>query len=382
MSVPAAAQTVSVETLVLSDFRNLEHVRLQLPPAGMTVVGKNAQGKTSLLEALYYLHLLRSFRGSRDADVTRFGTAGFHVRATVAGTPRGIREVSIGFERQTRRKKVLVDGAAPARFSEAYGAVPAVMCSPDDSELITGAPALRRRYLDVMLSTISPGYLFALQQYRAALLQRNASLRAASKSGDEGVLSAWEPALAAHGAAISAARAAWAAGAAGEFRALCERIGEPLPVTLSYARSGSDSRDALLERFAQTRSIDLRRGLTHAGPHREELRVALGERDLREFGSAGQQRTAALALRMLEASTMMRTLGANPLLLLDDPFAELDRERAARILKMLREVSPGQVVLCVPREDDVPAELSGLERWRVESGVFSRASDSGAPGLD
>jgi DNA replication and repair protein RecF len=382
---PADAATVRVATLTLQNFRNIESARLQLPPAGMAVIGRNGQGKTNLLEALYYLHLLRSFRGSRDADVTGFGAAGFHLRATVSGTPRGVREASVGFERQTKRKKITVDGSVPTRFSEAYGAIPAVMCSPDDRQIIAGPPAARRRYLDVMLATVSPAYLFALQQYRAALLQRNAALRATGRSGaDVASLSVWEPALATHGAAIVEMRAAWAAGNASRFSRLCAAIGETAPVEIEYASAtaGEDCRAALLRKLEENREVDARRGLTHAGPHREELRLRLGSRELREFASAGQQRTAALALRMVEAATMQHALGSHPLLLLDDPFAELDRERASRILSLLRDIDPGQVVLCVPRQDDIPTELSGLERWNVEGGRIASLPAAGDHVLD
>jgi DNA replication and repair protein RecF len=365
---------VRVASLAITTFRNISGARFELPAAGMTVVGRNGQGKTNFLEALYYLHLLRSFRGSRDADVAQFGSAGFHVRALATGTPRGVGELGIGFERASRRKKVLVNGVPPGRLSEAYGAVPGVLCSPDDREIVAGAPAARRHYLDVMLATVIPGYLFALQQYRGALQQRNAALRQPQSGDAEGALAAWEPALSAHGAFIIRARQEWAARSATEFARLCAAIGEEQEVDLSYVSRvhGDDLREALRVRFEETRGADLRRGFTHSGPHREEIRLTLADREFRDFGSAGQQRTAALALRMLEAATMRDSLGAHPLLLLDDPFAELDRERASRILDLLRGIDPGQVILCVPREDDIPAELSDLARWRVENGVIAQ----------
>jgi DNA replication and repair protein RecF len=361
---------VCVERLSITDFRNLEREQLALPDAGFSLIGQNGQGKTNLLEALYYLHLLRSFRGTRDSDVTRFGAAGFHLAATVTGAPHGVREMNVGFDRPSRRKRVLVSGVEPPRLSEAYGSVPAVLCSPDDRDIVAGPASLRRRYLDVMLATVSARYLAALQHYRSALAQRNAALRGIAARGDEGALAAWEPALASHGAVIVRSRADWVANAATGFAALCSAIGERSTVELRYATNiaGEDLQAALARRLAETRSLDLRRGATHAGPHRDDLRLALGGREMRSFASAGQQRTAALALRMLEAATMRSGLGSDPLLLLDDPFAELDRERAARILGLLRESTGGQLVLCVPREDDVPPELSALARWRIEAG--------------
>jgi DNA replication and repair protein RecF len=245
------------------------------------------------------------------------------------------------------------------------------MCSPDDRAIIAGAPSLRRRFLDVMLAAVSLKYLFALQQYRAALVQRNAALRELSrKRSDESALAVWEPALAAHGAVITVERVTWAARTEAEFSRICAAIGETDPVELAYATrtDPGDARRSLAERLEQTRSADIRRGVTHAGPHRDELRLNLAGREMRDFASAGQQRTAALALRMLEALTMLAAQDRYPVLLLDDPFAELDRVRAERILGLLREIDPGQTFLCVPREDDIPVELSRLERSTIAGG--------------
>lgn len=363
--------------LALTGFRNLEPIALEVPASGLAVIGENGQGKTNLLEAVYYLQLLRSFRGTRDADVVRFGAAGFHLAAAIGGSPREVPGVSIGFDRQARRKKVLLNRVQPARLSEAYGTVPTVMCSPDDRAIVAGAPSFRRRYLDVMLAAVSQRYLFALQQYRAALVQRNAALRELSRRrGDESALAVWEPALAAHGSVITVERVRWAAQFHKQFARICRAIGEPAAVELAYSTrtDAGDARHSLANRLEETRTADIRRGVTHAGPHRDELRLSLAGREMRDFASAGQQRTAALALRMLEALTMLDAQEKYPVLLLDDPFAELDRVRAGRILGLLREVDPGQTFLCVPREDDIPPELSRLERSTISDGHITPPS--------
>jgi DNA replication and repair protein RecF len=129
--------------------------------------------------------------------------------------------------------------------------------------------------------------------------------------------------------------------------------------------------DALLAALAAKRALDVKRGVTHAGPHRDDLSLTLDARELRAFGSAGQQRTAAIALRLLEAETLQHRLGAAPLFLLDDPFAELDARRSARILELLAEQGMGQTLLTVPRESDIPQALTGLARWRIAAGVVT-----------
>lgn len=370
----ASAGRVAMLSLSVRDFRNLRRLDLTPPPEGMAVVGENGHGKTNLLEAIYYLQLFRSARGARDQDVVRFGERVFRVAATVEvdGRPRS---VSIGFDRQLRRKKVMLDDVELSRLSDALGALPSVLFSPRDVEMIIGAPAERRRFLDVILALTSRRYLGALQHYRAALARRNAALRDAMRAGggDARAAAVWEPALARYGAVLWSERVAWVEQWAPEYAGLCTAIGERLPVELRYSTQLDPAgavEDALLAALEARRPLDLRRGLTHAGPHRDDLELRLGGRDLRLFGSAGQQRTAALALRALEARTLRATVGAAPLLLLDDPFAELDARRAARILALLGDGGLGQTLLAVPRADDIPPALTRLERMEITDGVL------------
>jgi DNA replication and repair protein RecF len=349
--------------LEVRDFRNLSHVDLEPPAEGMAVIGENGQGKTNLLEAIYYLHLLRSSRAARDVDVVRFGAPGFTVHAHT----NSAHTVTIGFERATRRKRVTVDGAQPPKLSDALGAVPCVLFSPRDVELVRGAPPERRRYLDIVLGVTSRPYLQALQSYRAALAQRSAALRL----GDRNAAAAWDPLLAEHGATLIRARSRWVAEVAGNVSRLTAEIGEPGTVVMSYASQFSDAEDpaqAILDALHQSSAADLKRGITHVGPHRDDLRLILDGHDLRTFGSAGQQRTAAMALRIVEASTLR-----DAVFLLDDPFAELDERRAHRILSILRTNAIGQTFLAVPRRSDIPREMTQLEPWTITAGTLHRA---------
>jgi len=371
-----AVGRVTVSALSIRDFRNIEHAELALPPDGIAIVGENGQGKTNLLEAIAYLELLRSIRGVRDRDLVRHGAPGFFIGAEVEGAP--IRRVGAGVDR-AGRKKLTLDGVDAPRLTDALGAVPSVCFSPADVVLVGGSPAERRRFPDSALALGSRRYLSAFRQYRGALVRRNAALREAARPSARGnSVAAWEPALAEHGATLVTERRFWVADSATEFTRLCETIGERETMSIAYESSlanAADVRGALAAALQKNRDLDIRRGLTHAGPHRDDLAIALGKHDLRLVGSAGQQRTAAIALRLLEAATLRRRSGAQPLLLLDDPFAELDRRRAERVLSLLEGASAnglGQTVLCVPREDDIPSEFTRLERWRVHEGAFER----------
>jgi DNA replication and repair protein RecF len=376
-----ADQRARIVSLSLKDFRNFERLEMDFPAGGLVVTGENGQGKTNLLESAYYLSLLRSVRGARDMDVVRFGAAGFFIEAAMC-VPDA-RALSVGFERAGRRKRVRRDGAVVDRLSDALGALPVVMFSPSDVELVSGAPSARRRFLDIMLALSSRGYLHALQLYRAALDRRNAALRDAAKSGAHGRTTAvevWEPPLAEHGAALMRVRRSWIAQVTSRFAERCASIGERGVIHLKY-QAGVDANAeslevALADALAAKRASDVRYGLTQTGPHRDDLIMLLDGRELRTFGSAGQQRTAAIALRTLEAETLRDARGAAPVFLLDDPFAELDLRRATRVLALLRDVGLGQTVLAVPRDSDIPAELTELPRCKVDNGRIEFSSSA------
>jgi DNA replication and repair protein RecF len=370
---------ICLASIAIRDFRNLQRVDLEFPTEGVALIGDNGHGKTNLLEAIYYLQILRSIRDARDQDLTRFDAAGFHIAAKVYEPDQ--HEIGVGFERGTKRKKVMLDGVQPRRLSDALGSLPSVMFSPRDLELVSGAPSERRRYLDLVLALTDRKYLHALQHYRANLARRNAALRNATKRGaSDAEVSVWEPALAEHGSRLIETRAKWVASSAPEFTQLTEAIGEKGRAQMRYVCPFVESEaryDVLLAAFEEKRALDMRRGITHVGPHRDDLELTLDGRDLRLFGSAGQQRTAAIALRMLEAATLRDHAGAEPVLLLDDPFAELDIRRAAKILLMLEKRGLGQTILAVPREADIPPGLMRLDRLQIRDGVITSPGHRG-----
>jgi DNA replication and repair protein RecF len=360
-----------VAELAIRDFRNLARVDITLPAEGIAIVGENGQGKTSFLEAIAYVEQLRSVRGARDRDLVRFDAPAFHVGATVHG-PDGVLQLGVGADR-AGRKKVTRDGVELPRLTDALGALPSVLLAPRDVSLVSDGPAERRRYLDITLALTSPRYLRALRHYRASLERRNAALRDAQRSRrDAGAATVWEPALAEHGAVLVDERRAWVSEHAAEFARLCHAIGEAGEAAMSYATSlpEGDAAAALRDALERGRDHDVRRGATHVGPHRDDLALTLDGRDLRVVGSAGQQRTGAIALRLLEAATQRQRRETIPLLLLDDPFAELDNRRASRVLDLLLAAGIGQVVLCVPRPEEIPARFTRLARHRIAGGVL------------
>lgn len=344
-----------VTHLSVRDFRNLAALDVDLPASGVVLVGANGHGKTNLLEAIHYLVLFRSFRGAPDRELVAFGSPGFHVAGGVENGSGHRLTVAAGFDARVAQKRVTVNDAPPDRLSHAIGSLRAVLLSPEDRELVAGPPAVRRRYLDVLLALVEPGYLESLRRYRQALRQRNAALRRQRP----GAAAAFEPALSESGVLLTEARRHWVASVRERFAQLVAALGEPDPVELVY-RGVADAID-----YGALRDRDLARGSTLEGPHRDDLDLHLAGRPLGTFGSSGQQRTGGTALRLLEAAAL-----GEPVLLLDDAFAELDPERRARLAAL---VEGRQCVLAVPTAADVPDGTPELPWWHLEHGAVRAA---------
>jgi DNA replication and repair protein RecF len=356
--------------LAIRGFRNLADGELEVPSRGFALVGRNGQGKTNLLEAAYYPVLFRSFRGAVDPELVAFNGTGFHVEAAFDGEAAG--SLAATFVAAGRRKRVTVDDVEERRLTGAIGRWLAVVFLPGDVEL-AGGPALeRRRFLDRMLSLAEPAYLRALLRYRGALARRNAALR--QQQAD--VARACEPILAAEGALLVERRVAWVAGAAGAFADELAGLDESGLATLSYkGRAELAQLGAWTEAFAGSFAADRARGMTTVGPHRDDVTLAIDGQPLRVFGSTGQLRSAAIALKLLELATLKERRGIEPALLLDDVFAELDTERQRRLAARLMREGPRQLFVTAPRIDELPAQLE-LPRWEMDGGRATPGRES------
>jgi DNA replication and repair protein RecF len=369
---------VRLSGLAIRHFRNLGSQDLELPAEGVALIGDNAQGKSNFLEAIYYLETFRSFRGARDEQLVGFHEDLFRVAGTLEETgAEGSSEVAAAFEKKGKRKKVSIDGAEPDRMGDALGHLAAVIFSPADVDLVSGGPSERRRFLDIVLSLSEPGYLTALQDYRKILTRRNASLKDGQSCS---VVAAWNAGLVRSGAGVMRARRDWIEQRCGSFRDYYREVSGGVGARMTYrpsltldaAVSEEETAAAFSEALSEANERERRMGVTVVGPHRDDLLLRLEDNgkglDLRSYGSGGQRRTAALALRLVEARTIRETRRRSPLILLDDVFAELDVGRGERVLALMEKEEMGQVVLTSPKEEDVKIRKDSLPRWRIESG--------------
>jgi DNA replication and repair protein RecF len=326
------------------------------------ILGANAQGKTNLLEAIYYPVLFRSFRGAPDQQVMG-NEQGFHVGLELDGA--ACRQVGVTY--LGRKKKITTDGEEIGRLTEAVGTWLAVAFLPSDLELAWGPGAIRRQYLDRLLSLASKRYLAALTRYRGALAQRNSALR----QGRADLAQAFDAPLSAAGADLVWARLEWVKWSAPQFAAEFDCLGERGSARLKY-RGMSELADnaAWSTRLSDALPEDRARGMTTVGPHRDDLVLEVGGRRLRHFGSTGQQRSAAVALKLIEIAALREARGTEPALLLDDVFAELDRERQSRLAVRLMGPENRQVFVTSPRRDELPPNLE-LPVWTVDGGRVS-----------
>ncbi len=348
--------------LVARGFRNLADLDCAVPGRGLALLGANAQGKTNFLEAVYYPVLFRSLRGAPDQEIAGFGSPGFHVEASVEES--AVASLATWYQATGRRKRILLDGNEPERLAEAVGRWLAVVFLPSDVDLASGPAALRRQYLDRLLSLTDRAYLRALTRYRSALAQRNSALR----QGRPELAGAFDGPLASAGTEIIAARERWVRQARERFAAEFECLGERGVAGLTY-RGAPELADpgAWAPALHEAMAADRARCASTVGPHRDDLTLEIAGRPIREYGSTGQQRSAAVALKLLELTTLREARDTEPVLLLDDVFAELDDDRRHRLAARLIGPEERQVFLTAPRREELPRAL-GLEVWSVTDG--------------
>ncbi len=359
--------------LRLRDFRNYARLDADFGPGFQLLVGDNAQGKTNVLEAIYLLGTLRSFRGVGSAQMVRHGAAGYFVGATLVAQA----EHDLKMYWSAREKQLSLDDEPVKRIADYYGRLRCVVFCTEDLQLVKGTGRIRRRFLDLLLAQTQPGYLAALQRYAQALQARNALLK--KPDTDAAVLAPFTHELVAAG------------------QPLMERRRELVPklsalARLAYRRISNDSEELRISYMSSVKgdfAVEIGQAagreralrVTVVGPHRDDLQLQLDDRPAAQFASEGQKRSLAIALKMAQAEYFAGLTGTPPVLLIDDVMGELDARRRAGLMPLLEraEHARGQVFMTCTQEN-WPRELGRrLQRWEVRQATIQPLAEEGSP---
>ena len=361
-----------VTRLRLRHFRSYAAADVELG-AGLTVVhGRNGAGKTNLLEGLYFGCTGRSCRTSNEREVVRFDAATTRVEVDLSDDEGRPHALAVGFT-PGAAKRLQADGVTVERLIDVQARPLVCVFAPDRLELVKGPPALRRSHVDQVVAASWPARAATRRAYGRALAQRNALLAAiGSRRASRSSLPAWDAELARHGIELRDDRAAAVELLAPRFGVLAEALGLGAGAELRYRpRSRSADAAGLAAELAERTESDLERGFTAHGPHRDDLALLRDGRELRAYGSRGEQRLALLALLLAEREALASTRGAVPLMLLDDVMSELDADRRWLLAGML--CATGQSVITTTDLAHVPrAEDPGVARLAVAGGAVLR----------
>ena len=338
-----------VESIELKNYRSYEELHIDLSPGTNILYGDNAQGKTNVLESIYLCCTSKSHRGSKDRDIIRFSQEESHIKLQIR---RGNVPCRIDMHlKKNKPKGIAINGIPIRRASELFGVANVVFFSPEDLNLIKNGPSERRRFIDMELCQLSQVYVHSLVQYNRALMQRNKLLKELSFHPEyEDTLDIWDEQLIRYGREVMEQRRSFLA----QMDAIVHEIhgnlsGGREDMKLIYA---PDTREEDLEQaFKKNRPQDIKQKTTLSGPHRDDMNLMIGGVDVRRFGSQGQQRTAALSLKLSELELMQRISRDNPVLLLDDVLSELDGHRQNQLLSAIRHIQT--IITCTGLDEFV-----------------------------
>ena len=356
-----------IKSLELSNFRNYEHLNIQLSPNVTIFYGNNAQGKTNILEALYVACTTKSQKGSRDRELIRFIESEAHIRLMVDDDSIS-RRIDMHLK-DKGQKGVAIDGIPIKKAAELYGLMNIISFSQDDLGIIKEGPSERRRFCDMELCQLDKLYMHNLAGYEKALEQRNNLLKQLSFNPElKDTLDIWDDQLVSYGKYIIEKRNLFIEDInkiAFEIHKTLTSGNEELKIGYLPNVSVEEFKDVLLT----NRDKDILLKTTSIGPHRDDMVFMLNENDAKKFGSQGQQRTSALTLKLSELELVKQNKKKNPVLLLDDVLSELDRNRQTKLLENISGVQT--VITCTGLDEFVKNRIKYDKVYKVTAGTVN-----------
>ncbi len=355
-----------VKSIELESFRNYESLDMSFSPGINIIYGDNAQGKTNILEAVYFGCTTKSQRGSKESEIIKFGNDEAHLRLYVE-RKREERRIDMHL-RMNKPKGVAIDGLPIKKSAEIYGLINIISFSPEDLGIVKNGPVVRRKFMDMELCQISSIYLAELSNYNKVLFQRNNLLKQLPKKPElSDTLDLWDEQLVNYGKSIVETRRKFV----NDLNKIIYGIhfdisGAKERLSIKYEPDTSE--EELEKKLFISREKDIVTGSTNVGPHRDDLRFFINGEDVRKFGSQGQQRTAALSLKLAEIEFVRAKTQDKPILLLDDVLSELDRNRQTRLLGNITGIQT--IITCTGLEEFIQNRVAFDTTYKIQNGYI------------
>lgn len=356
-----------IQSIELNNFRNYDTLSMNFNKETNILYGDNAQGKTNVLEAVYLCTTTKSHKGSKDRDMIKMGQNEAHIRMIV--DKNNICHTIDMHLKKHKSKGIAIDSVPIRKSSELIGFVPIAFFSPEDLSIIKNGPGDRRRFIDMELCQLDKIYLYNLTKYNKIMAQRNNLLKQIGFKRDLlDTLSIWDEQLAEYGNKIIERRQQFIEELNQILCSIHKKLsGQKENLELKYAKNVSAN--AFLDKLNQTQERDIALKMTGTGPHRDDIIFLVKDIDIRKFGSQGQQRTAALSLKLAEIELLKKTVKDNPVLLLDDVLSELDRNRQNYLLESIEHIQT--IVTCTGLEEFVNNRVKMNQIYKVVDGTVS-----------
>ena len=355
-----------IKSLELKDFRNYETLAINFGPGTNILYGDNAQGKTNILEAIYLAATTKSHRGTRDGDIIRFGSEEGHIRIMLFKNDVDTKlDIHL---RKAKTKGIAIDGKKIKKAAELLGLLNVVFFSPEDLNIIKNGPGERRRFTDMELCQLDDFYLYNLNNYNKIVNQRNTLLRDVYFNPSlKETIEIWDSQLVSYGSKVIERR-----------KSFTDQLNEVIGPVHEKLSGGRESLRIIYDpnveiedyerELSSSTERDIKSKMTNVGPHCDDFIFMVGDLDIREFGSQGQQRTAALSLKLAEIEIVKRLINDTPILLLDDVLSELDSGRQQFLLESIGDVQT--IITCTGVEDFVNSRLEIDKLFNISNGAL------------
>jgi len=353
-----------VESLALRNFRNYEALDIIFSDKINILYGDNAQGKTNILESIYLSATTRSHKRAKEKDIIRFGEEESHIRLNIKKRDVGHRiDVHL---KKIGNKGIAIDGIPIKKSTELFGLINIIIFSPEDLSVVKSSPGERRRFMDMEICQLSRIYYSNLSKYNKILDQRNNTLKQiAYRNGVEDVLDVWDDQLVDVGSSIIKERQNFINMLNEVIKEIHKNLtSEGEEIELKYEPNvESDNFDDVLK---EKRNIDIKNTTTMSGPHRDDFGIFINNVDVRKYGSQGQQRTAALSLKLAEIELVKKIINDNPILLLDDVMSELDSRRREALLNSIKDIQT--IITCTGYDDFIKQRINVDKIYKISNG--------------